>query len=607
MNKKIFITILHDFLIFCLSFFIALLLRLDWNQSLYLMNELWSFCLLYASANIFLLHYFGLYHGIWRYASMHEIISIFKSITISTLIIILSFFLIFRLENIPRSFPVLLFIVSLFGVTGPRIFYRFLKDKITKDVIKRVPVFVVGDSNSSESFIRLTKNQKNSPYNVIGIISDKPSSTGRRIHNVPILTSITDIDLFDSDFGKKNKFAPQKIIITDQSIKPESVEKLYVFAQKNGLALGVLPKLSNINSKDNFATNPIAIEDVLGRKQKVHNPELLKDLFNKVIIVTGAGGSIGSEICRQITLLKPKRLILIEENEFALYKVLKNLKGNLSPILADIRDSQKIDSIIKNYKPDIIFHAAALKHITFVENDPIEALKTNFLATFKLCEICKSQNIPKLIFISTDKAVNPSNIMGASKRLCEKYIQNISLSSNFTKFSIVRFGNVLGSTGSVVPLFQEQIKQGGPITITDPKVTRYFMTIREAVELVLISSQLETKEGEIFILEMGKPILIKDLAKSMINLLGRKENEIKIIFTGLRKGEKLSEQLFFNEEKITDTSIEGILSTTDKIYNVDTTDYNILVSYIQKNEIKKAIEKFKKMLPEYKVDVKNKY
>ena len=326
MNKKIFITILHDFLIFCLSFFIALLLRLDWNQSLYLMNELWSFCLLYASANIFLLHYFGLYHGIWRYASMHEIISIFKSITISTLIIILSFFLIFRLENIPRSFPVLLFIVSLFGVTGPRIFYRFLKDKITKDVIKRVPVFVVGDSNSSESFIRLTKNQKNSPYNVIGIISDKPSSTGRRIHNVPILTSIADIDLFDSDFGKKNKLAPQKIIITDQSIKPESVEKLYVFAQKNGLALGVLPKLSNINSKDNFATNPIAIEDVLGRKQKVHNPELLKDIFNKVIIVTGAGGSIGSEICRQVTLLKPKRLILIEENEFALYKVLKNLK-----------------------------------------------------------------------------------------------------------------------------------------------------------------------------------------------------------------------------------------------------------------------------------------
>ena len=604
MNKKIFITILHDFVIFCLSFFIALLLRLDWSQSISLMLSLWSFCFLYAAANIFLLQYFGLYHGIWRYASIHEIISIFKSITISTLIIILSFFLIFRLENIPRSFPVLLFIVSLFGVTGPRVFYRFLKDKFTKDIVKRIPVFIVGDSNSSESFIRLTKNQKNSPYQVIGIIGDKPSSVGRRIHNVPILASVTDIDLFSKDF-KEKKLAPQKIIITDQLIKPESVEKLYVFAQKNGLALGILPKLSNIDSKDSFATNPIAIEDVLGRKQKVHNPKLLKGISNKIVIVTGAGGSIGSEICRQIDLVKPKNLILIEQNEFALYKVLQNLKGNLSPILADIRDNEKINSIIKEYKPDIVFHAAALKHITFVEDDPIEALKTNFLATFKLCEICKSQNIPKFVFVSTDKAVNPSNIMGASKRLCEKYIQNFSLSSNSTKFSIVRFGNVLGSTGSVMPLFEEQIKQGGPITITDPKVTRYFMTIREAVELVLISSQLKTKNGEIFILEMGKPVLIKDLAKSMINLLGEKENEIKIIYTGLRKGEKLSEQLFFNEEKVINTNVKGILSTTDKIYNVDTSDYNRLVSYIQKNQTKKAIDKFKKMLPEYKVDVKN--
>ena len=605
MNKKILITILHDFVIFCLSFFIALLLRLDWGQSINLMVSLWSFCLLYAVANIFLLQYFGLYHGIWRYASIHEIISIFKSITISTLIIILSFFLIFRLENIPRSFPVLLFIVSLFGVTGPRVFYRFLKDRFTKDIIKRIPVFIVGDSNSSESFIRLTKNQKNSPYQVIGIIGDKSSSVGRRIHNIPILASVTNIDLFDKDLKKKKKFVPQKIIITDQLIKPESVEKLYVFAQQNGLALGILPKLSNINSKDRFVTSPIAIEDVLGRKQKVHNPKLLRGISDKIVIVTGAGGSIGSEICRQINLVKPKKLILIEQNEFALYKVLQNLKGNLSPILADIRDYEKINSLIRDYKPDIVFHAAALKHITFVEDDPIEALKTNFLATFRLCEICKSQNIPKFVFVSTDKAVNPTNIMGASKRLCEKFIQNFSLSSNSTKFSIVRFGNVLGSTGSVIPLFQEQIKQGGPITITDPKVTRYFMTIREAVELVLISSQLKTKNGEIFILEMGKPVLIKDLAKSMINLLGEKENEIKIIYTGLRKGEKLSEQLFFNEERVTNTNIKGILSTTDKIYNVDTSDYNSLVSYIQKNETKKAIDKFKKMLPEYKVNVKN--
>ena len=204
-----------------------------------------------------------------------------------------------------------------------------------------------------------------------------------------------------------------------------------------------------------------------------------------------------------------------------------------------------MDKIINDFKPDIVFHAAALKHITFVENDPMEAFKTNFMATMKLCEICKFYKVPKFIFISTDKAVDPSNIMGATKRLCEKYIQNISSYSKFTNFLIVRFGNVLGSTGSVVPLFENQIKTGGPITITHPKVTRYFMTIREAVELVLISSQIKKiKNGQIFILEMGNPVLIKDLAKKMILLFGKQENEIEIKYTGLRKGEKLSENYF---------------------------------------------------------------
>ena len=236
------------------------------------------------------------------------------------------------------------------------------------------------------------------------------------------------------------------------------------------MALGILPKLSNINSKDKFVTNPIAIEDVLGRKQKVHNPELLKDILNKVVIVTGAGGSIGSEICRQVSLLKPKKIILIEENEFALYKALQNLKGNILPILADIRDFEKINTIIKDYKPDIVFHAAALKHITFVEEDPMEALKTNFLATYKLCKICKSHNIPKFIFISTDKAVNPSNIMGASKRLCEKYIQNYSLSSNTTKFLIVRFGNVLGQLDPLFLFFRNKLNKVGLLQLPTQKL-----------------------------------------------------------------------------------------------------------------------------------------
>ena len=290
---------------------------------------------------------------------------------------------------------------------------------------------------------------------------------------------------------------------------------------------------------------------MLGRKQKVHNPDVLKEIKNKTILVTGAGGSIGGELCRQLSLLNAKLIILLESNEYALYKISSELNGNFISKLADIRDSIKMEEIIKTFKPDIIFHAAALKHITFVEDDPVEALKTNFQATVKICELSRLYKIPKMVFISTDKAVYPSNIMGASKRLCEKYIQRISNSSKYTTFSIVRFGNVLGSTGSVVPLFEKQIKKGGPITITDPNITRYFMTIREAVELVLISSQLESKEnGGIFILEMGDAVLIKDLAKRMILLSGKNENEIKIMYTGLRKGEKISEELFLKMNKL---------------------------------------------------------
>ncbi len=610
MNIKISITVLHDFIIFCLSFFFALLLRLDYSLSLKLMNDLWYFCIVYSTVNISTLYYFGLYHGIWKYASINEIISIFKSITVSTLLIISLFFLIFRLESIPRSFPVLLFIVSLLGVTAPRVLYRIFKDKFSKIANQRVPIIVVGDGDSSENFIRLSLSEKNSPYNVVAIIGKKSGSIGRRIHNVPIISSIDLIDTLNSALSKfvNKKSYPQRIIIADQKISDSYIEKLYIYSKRYGMAIGIIPKMSNVSSnpKNSFFTNPIAIEDVLGRKQKVHNPDILKNLKGKKVLVTGAGGSIGSEICQQIVSLNPKQLILVEENEFNLYKISQKLKEKITAILADIRDSKKIENIFKKEKPDIIFHTAALKHITFVEDDPIEALKTNFLATVKLCEISKKYKIPKFIFISTDKAVYPSNIMGASKRLCEKYIQNISKSSKFTKFSIVRFGNVLGSTGSVVPLFQDQIKNGGPITITHSKVTRYFMTIREAVELVLISSQLESKKnGVIYILEMGEPVNIKELAKRMILLSGKNIKDIKIEFTGLRKGEKLFEQLYFNEEDISKTQINGIVHTTKETFATNPNEYDKLIKTIKDENINKSLTILKKMLPEYRIDVKD--
>ena len=334
---------------------------------------------------------------------------------------------------------------------------------------------------------------------------------------------------------------------------------------------------------------------------------MLSQIKDKVVLITGAGGSIGGELARQVGSLNPKLIVLLESNEYALYKISSEVKGSFICRLADIRDTIRIEEIIKDHKPDIIFHAAALKHITFVEDEPLEALKTNFLSTVKICELCNLYNIPKLVFISTDKAVYPTNIMGASKRLCEKYIQQISNSNCNSNFSIVRFGNVLGSTGSVIPLFENQIKKGGPITITHPKVTRFFMTIREAVELVLISSQLiAEKNGGIFILEMGKSVLIKDLAKRMITLSGKTETEIKIEFTGLRKGEKLAEKLYFTNEEMSKTKIDGILFTQNKLYSVDSKDYGKLASLIMKNNTVEAIKKFKEMLPEFRPNEENK-
>ena len=601
MNFRILLTIIHDLTMFGISFFFALWARLDFDAAFTLTSELWKYLVMFAIINISLLKYMGLYHGIWRYASTHEIKSIIKSVSVSTLILIGTFFLIFRLENIPRSFPILLFFISILGVTSPRFLYRIFKDNIKKRNNQKIPVLVVGDSASTENFIRFTKQSQNSPYHVTGLISLKEKSVGRRIHNIPFLCSINGINSLEEKL-KKEKTFPQRIIVSDHNIKSDLIESLFVFSKQNGLALGMLPKISEVSdSKDiNFSPNPIVIEDVLGRKQKVNDSKILKNIAGKTVLITGAGGSIGSELSKQVYRLKPKTLILLENNEYSLYKISSQFTKNIVPSLTDIRDTKKLESILQRFKPDYVFHTAALKHITFVEEDPMEALKTNFYATVNICKLCIKHCIPQMVFISTDKAVDPTNIMGASKRLCEKYIQILDESSPNTSFTILRFGNVLGSTGSVIPIFEKQINNGGPITITHPKVERFFMTIREAVELVLISSQLDIKgNGKIFILEMGESIFIKELAKKMVLLSGKNPSDIKIEYTGLRKGEKLNEKLFFEKEKILKTDVKGILFTNCKLFCNKKNDYQKLIRYIEENNKKKSMEYFKKFLPEY--------
>ena len=602
MSFRIFLTIFHDLIIFVFSFFLALLLRLELQLSLELFSSLWVYSIGFSIMNIIILNFLGLYHGIWRYASIHEINSIFKSVSISTFSIIVVIFLTTRLEGIPRSFPIILIIISIFNSIGPRLLYRIIKDYLGSNSTSQIPTLLVGDSSSSENFIRHTKTDKNSPYRIISIISLKEKSVGRRIHNIPIVGSLENFKGIKFNILDKLKKPPERIIVSDQNIEKDVLEDLFIFAKNNGLAIGQINKVSNISiTKNSFDTSPIVIEDVLGRKQNVNDTSKLVEFKNKTILITGAGGSIGSELSRQILSLQPKNVILLDNNEFSLFKISSELKNKCTYTLSDIRDKIKIDKILAKLKPDFVFHAAALKHISFVEEDPYEAIKTNFLATVSLCKLCIKYKIKKFVFISTDKAVYPSNIMGASKRLCEKFIQQIAKSESGTNFSIVRFGNVLGSTGSVVPIFENQINLNTEITITHPKVKRYFMTIREAVELVLISSQIKnSKNGNIFILEMGKPVFIKDLAKKMVSLSGKDIKSIKIKYTGLRKGEKLDELLFFSEEKITKTEINGILCTTTRSFQTDMQKFEDFIKKASTNKNEALIEDIIKILPEYK-------
>ena len=603
-KKRIFVTIIHDVIILSVSFFFALWLRLE-SQSFILFNSLLPFLVLFLSTTIIFLHRFGLYQGIWRYASINEIFSILKSLTASCLIVVATLFLTIRLENIPRSFPILLFLVSVFGISGPRIFYRLIKDTLNnhKNSNQKINVIIIGDGDTSELFIRAATRETNSPYNVVAILGIKKKSIGNQIHGIPVIGDIGDFDNLNKWIEKKNN-SVQRMIITDHSLSQKIIEKLFVFARQNGLAIGEVPRITELKNTHlkRLETYPIEVEDVLGRKQKVHKTSQYKLLKNKTILVTGAGGSIGFELCKQIYNFSPKKLILFEQNEFHLYQATEKLKNSdkIKSILGDVRDRKKIFKIFKEYKPDIVFHSAALKHITFVEEDPIEAINTNFFGTLNVLNACREFGVNEMVFISTDKAVNPSTFMGATKRLCEKYIQQLD-GKLTTKLKIVRFGNVLGSSGSVIPLFEKQIKEGGPITITHPNVQRYFMTIREAVELVIIASidNSERKSGEINILEMGEPVKIKELARKMIQLSGQKK-DIPIKYTNLRKGEKINEELFYNKENVSKTKNNFILKTTKKINQMSKKDIEQFLIDFNKGEEKKILKSFFKLLPEYK-------
>ena len=571
------------------------------------------------SSTIFSFILFGVYKRIWRYSSTDDLLVITKATLISVILAAFAFFLTTRLEDMPRSTMLIYFILLTILSGGSRISYRLIRDRTLapiNNINERINVLLIGASDEAEALIR-SSHKPDGPYHIIGIFDNDKNKLGRKIRGIDIIGSIETIYESNS-FIKAKKIT--KIIITDKNISRKDIGLLLKYVDKIGISLARLPKISELNkaldNKSNEA-RPINIEDLLGRSETRFDKKNLEQLINnKIILITGAGGTIGSELANQISDMSPKKIILSDYSEYALWNITEKITAktddkNISSVLLDVRDKYEIDKTFKKYKPHIILHAAALKHVPVCERHPSDAMKTNIIGTRNISEKAIKYKTETMVLISTDKAVNPSNFMGASKRAAEIYIQNLDREKSDTNFITVRFGNVLGSTGSVIPLFQNQISRGGPLRVTHKDTTRFFMSVKEAVELVLISlnSSINKREkGDINVLEMGEPMKIDNLAKQLARLSGLTPGkDIKIIYTGLRVGEKLHEKLFHEEEDKITTSHPDLLIAKSRELNFSNVNKILLTleDFLIKNNEKEAIKKLKDLVPEFSIDPKN--
>ena len=615
-SRRHFLTAAHDTFMAGLSFWLALYLRLGDDINSQISNKILVVAILlcaFVSLGVFWV--MQLYRGLWRYASTPDLVAITKSVTVAILLFYLVMFLCNRLEGMPRSIPFIQWLLLLALLGAPRFLYRIWRDKTlglspTFNGENRIPVILIGAGDRAELFLRDTRSGVSAQYMVVGIVDNKASRIGMSIHNVRIGSTAMLPEIVGrlADRGIK----PQKAILTYDTLDGAEVRHLFAITEKLGLPLARMPRLSEFKQgmEDGLQLRPIAVEDLLGRAQNVHDiAPVQKFITGKTVLVTGAGGTIGSELVRQISALVPAKLVLFELSEYALYLIDMEIKKNFPglprvTIIGDVKDREHLHTVFEREKPEIVFHAAAIKHVPLAEENPEETVLTNVFGTQNVAEACAKYGVLVMVMISTDKVVNPSSLMGATKRAAESYCQALGSDAKGgkTRFVTVRFGNVLGSTGSVVPLFQRQLAEGGPITVTHPDVTRYFMTVREAVELVLQSATLNEKNGKIYVLDMGEPVRIVDLAEQMIRLAGLKPHtDIKIEFVGLRPGEKMFEKLFYSAEENSKTAHESIWLTDPR--HAPLADIEKLLPKLHEACIRRqsinVLELIRELVPEY--------
>ncbi|MFD2232702.1 polysaccharide biosynthesis protein [Phaeospirillum tilakii] len=567
----------HDVVMAASSFVAALYLRLgDGLWLLWSNGDLLLGVVLFVAVAVPVFLSLRLYRGVWRYASTNDMVGLVRAATLTVTAFTVLLFLVNRLQTLPRSVLIINWLVLLILLGGPRFIYRNFKDRRQARRFANpdaVPALLVGAGDEAELFIRATRSAV-AEYRAVGVVSPRGARVGRNIHGIEVLGAIDELAEVVAELRRRGQ-APQRLIITDHGLDGATVRALLDEADRLGLALGRIPRLTELNGVDETVPiRPIAVEDLLGRPQQALDRSGLEAMIRgRRVMVTGAGGSIGSELVRQIAACGPERLVLFEACEFNLYSIDQELTAlpnapRVVPLLGDVRMAARVGEAMDTHRPELVFHAAALKHVPMVERNPEEGILTNAVGTRIVADACVAAGVRVMVQISTDKAVNPTNVMGATKRVAEMYAQALDLAAGGnpggTRFVTVRFGNVLGSTGSVVPLFQKQLAAGGPLTVTHPEMTRYFMTVREAVELVLQASRLGATDaayrGKIFVLDMGEPVRIVDLARQMIRLAGlRPDHDISIAFTGLRPGEKLFEEIFHGAEPPVATGEPGLL------------------------------------------------
>ncbi len=583
-----FLTVFHDFVMACIAFGLAFVLRYGTgNLGHEQMEIIQSGAPLFGLTIAILSISFGLHKHLWSYTTTDDLTRVIAVVAGATGLVFLALFLTSRLDGVPRSVPLILAAITLIFLGGSRFFVRlasrpsFFEGISRSDNGLKLPVMLVGINHKTELFLRWIQRTRFVPYQAVAILDLDGVNAGQKLYGVPIFGPGKDFEAI-MNWLERNGQKPAWMILCD-TFDADVMASLTRTARQNDTKVAKMPSLMTLsdNTIDQpFRLKPIAIEDLLGRGQVKLDLEPLGELIHaRRVMVTGGGGTIGSELCRQIASYGPRELFIVDSCEYNLYAIERDLLAeetgsdiNIVPLLTDVRDRDTLFRHFKSYRPELVFHAAALKHVPMIEANPIEAIRTNVFGTRNVADAAKRYDALGMVSISTDKAVNPTSVMGATKWLAEQYCllqDRQAEGQRSTRFIVVRFGNVLGSSGSVVPLFKKQLAAGGPLTVTHPEITRYFMTVYEATQLVLHAAahslENDKNRGNVLVLDMGKPIKVYELACHMARLAGLEPNkDIEIKSIGLRPGEKLYEELFATNETQLSSQIIGVNAASSK-------------------------------------------